>query len=210
MALTISNLGFYYNPNEWIFRNISFEVAEGERMGIFGYSGCGKTSLSKVLADFLPPKEGEILIDGERHRDRAFCPVQLIFQHPEKTMNPFWRMKDVLTESYTPEQKLLDMFGIRDEWMDRYPIELSGGELQRFSIVRALHPKTKYVIADEMTTMLDGITQAFILKNLLEIVRERKLGLIIISHEEAIINKICDKCLYMETNTIDSVDFPCS
>ncbi|MBQ9494243.1 MAG: ATP-binding cassette domain-containing protein [Treponema sp.] len=204
MALTAHDIGFYYNQNEWVFRNINFEVDRGERMGIFGYSGCGKTSLAKVLADFLSPKEGELRIDGEPHHSRSFRPVQLIFQHPEKTMNPLWRMKDILTESYTPDQTLLDTFGIRDEWFDRYPIELSGGELQRFSIVRSLHPHTKYIVADEMTTMLDGITQAAIWKSLLEIARTRNLGLIVISHEKAIIEKICDKCLVMETDTFIS------
>lgn len=74
--------------------------------------------------------------------------------------------------------------------------------MQRFSIVRAFNPKTKYLIADEMTTMLDGITQEFIWKNFLKIVKKRNIGLIIISHEKDIIEKICDKCLYMDTNKI--------
>lgn len=91
-------------------------------------------------------------------------------------MNPLWRMKKILEEAYIPEPELLETFGIREEWMDRYPIELSGGELQRFSIVRALHPQTKYLIADEMTTMLDAITQEFIWRSLLRIVKRRIWG----------------------------------
>lgn len=200
MSLSVKNLGFYYNKDEWVFRDINFELSEGESMGIFGYSGCGKTSLAKILADFIKPKEGEVQINGESHKEGEFRQVQLIYQHPEKIMNPLWRMKDILAESYTPDQELLNLFGIRDEWMERYPVELSGGELQRFSIVRALNPKTKYLIADEMTTMLDGITQAYIWKNLLKIVEERNLGLIVISHEDQIIKKICSKILYMEEN----------
>lgn len=202
MSLVVKNLGFYYEKEQWIFKDINFEISPGEVFGIFGYSGCGKTSLSKVLADFYPPVTGEILIDGHRHQKNAFKEVQLIYQHPEKTMNPLWRMKDILEESYVPSEELLEAFGIRAEWMQRYPIELSGGELQRFSIVRALNPKTKYLIADEMTTMLDGITQAFIWKTLLKIVKERQLGLIVISHEKTIIEKICDRCLYIETDTL--------
>lgn len=202
MSLIAKNLGIYYKKKEWIFQNINFEVSPGEILGIFGYSGCGKTTLSKVLADFLSPQEGEIFIDGKRHEHGKFREVQLIYQHPEKIMNPFWRMKKIIEESYQPDDALLEKFGIKQEWMDRYPVELSGGELQRFSIVRSLNPKTKYLIADEMTTMLDGITQAFIWENLLKIVKERKLGLIIISHEKDIIEKICDKCLYMETNIL--------
>jgi len=113
-------------------------------------------------------------------------------------MNPKWKMKDILNESYTPNQEILDAFGIRDEWMTRWPIELSGGELQRFSIVRALNPMTEYIIADEMTTMLDGITQAYIWKQLLSIVEKRNLGLIIISHEKELLKKICDRIYLME------------
>lgn len=202
MALSVKNLGFYYEKDQWVFRDLHFEVVPGEILGIFGYSGCGKTTLSKVLGDFLSPVTGDILIDGRHHQKHTFKEVQLIYQHPEKTMNPFWKMKDILAESYLPEAALLEHFGIREAWLDRYPLELSGGELQRFSIVRALNPKTKYLIADEMTTMLDGITQADIWKKLLNIVQERSLGLIVISHEKDIIEKICDKCLYMETDTM--------
>ena len=202
MALQVENLGFYYEKDKWIFKDINFELSQGEILGIFGYSGCGKTSLAKVLSDFLQPICGTVLIDGSIHQKNTFRKVQLIYQHPEKIMNPLWRMKEILEESYIPDQKLLDTFGIKQEWMERYPIELSGGELQRFSIIRAFHPKTKYLIADEMTTMLDGITQEFIWKKFLEIVKQRNLGLIVISHEKDIIEKICDKCLYMDTNTI--------
>ncbi|SQA14740.1 Methionine import ATP-binding protein MetN 2 [Streptobacillus moniliformis] len=120
-------------------------------------------------------------------------------------MNPLWKMKDILKESYKPDKELLELFGIKKEWLDRYPIELSGGELQRFSIVRAFNKKVKYLIADEMTTMLDGVTQEFIWKNFLKIVKERNIGLIIISHEKDIINKICDKCLYMDTKKIVNI-----
>lgn len=202
MALEAKNLGFYYHRDEWIFSGIDLEIQRGEILGIFGYSGCGKTSLSKVLADYLSPKAGTVLIDGKPHRKKHFREVKLICQHPEKIINPLWRMKKILEEAYVPDAELLQIFGIREEWMDRYPIELSGGELQRFSIVRSLHPQTKYLIADEMTTMLDAITQAFIWKNLLEIVKKRNLGLIVISHDKELVDHICDRCLYMKAGKI--------
>lgn len=202
MALEAKNLGFYYHRDEWIFSGIDLEIQRGEILGIFGYSGCGKTSLSKVPADYLSPREGTVLIDGKPHRKKHFREVQLICQHPEKIINPLWRMKKILEEAYVPDPELLQTFGIREEWMDRYPIELSGGELQRFSIVRSLHPQTKYLIADEMTTMLDAITQAFIWKNLLKIVKKRNLGLIVISHDKELVDHICDRCLYMKAGKI--------
>lgn len=202
MALVVKNLGFYYEKDKWIFEDISIKVKEGEILGVFGTSGSGKTSFAKILADFLKPLKGEVIVDGKKYQNNGFKEVQLIYQHPEKIMNPLWRMKDILEESYKPDKEILNAFGIKDEWMERYPVELSGGELQRFSIVRALNPNAKYIIADEMTTMLDGINQAFIWEKLLKIVKERNLGLIVISHDKDIINKICDKCLYMDNKII--------
>ena len=101
-------------------------------------------------------------------------------------------MRDVLTESYTPSQDILDAFEIREEWMNRWPIELSGGEQQRFCIVRALNPATKYIIADEMTTMLDAITQAKIWNAFLGICKQRDIGVIVVSHDTSLLNRLCD------------------
>lgn len=202
MSLIAENVGFYYKNDNWIFRRIHLKIEPNEIVGIFGYSGCGKTSLSKTLADFLKPSEGSITVDGAKHVSGTFRKVQLIYQHPEKIMNPLWRMKKILTESYIPDKEIMDTFGIQNEWLERYPIELSGGELQRFSIVRSLHPQTRYLIADEMTTMLDAITQAFIWKNILTVVKKRNIGLIVITHEIDIIKKICDRYFLMEDGKI--------
>lgn len=155
-----------------------------------------------MLAGFLHPRSGEVLVDGSNLPNKAFRPVQLIQQHPEKTMNPLWPMKKSLEEAYYPSRDLLDAFGIQEKWLNRRPSELSGGELQRFSIVRSLHPETKYLIADEMTTMLDSITQASVWKSLLEIVKDRNLGLIIISHDFDMLEKLCDACYMIEENRI--------
>ncbi len=198
MSLKANNLGFYYKKNEWLFKNVEFELSYGEILGISGYSGCGKTSLAKVLSNYLKPVNGQVLVDGEPFKDGVFQPVQLIYQHPEKVLNPKWKLKDLLCESYTPSQDIIDSFGIKEEWLERFPMEISGGEMQRFCIVRALNPQTKYIIADEMTTMLDAITQAKIWRQLLRICKERKIGLAIISHETEIISKLCDKVISLE------------
>lgn len=157
-----------------------------------------------MLAGFLHPKSGEVLVDGSNLPSKAFRPVQLIQQHPEKTMNPLWPMKKSLEEACYPSRDLLDAFGIQEKWLNRRPSELSGGELQRFSIVRSLHPETKYLIADEMTTMLDSITQASVWKSMLEIVKDRNLGLIVISHDFAMLEKLCNQCYMIEENRIVS------
>ena len=189
MALECKNLGFFYEKHTWIFRNIDITVEKGSAFGIAGRSGCGKTSLSKVLANHAK----QIQAGGKR----LFWPVQLIYQHPEKAVNPQWNIEKILTECYKPSPELLEHFGVKTEWFKRFPIELSGGELQRCLIVRALHPEVRYLIADEMTTMLDAVTQALIWKELLDVIKQRNIGLIIISHEQALIEKLCSDALYM-------------
>lgn len=200
MSLKGYELGFYFKQDEWLFRNLNIELSYGEILGISGYSGSGKTSLSRILANYLAPIEGTVEIDEECFAKNEAQPVQLIFQHPEKAVNPKWRMKDVLKESYEPDDAVLERFGIKKEWLSRYPIELSGGELQRFCIVRALHPNTKYIIADEITTMLDAVTQAAIWSELLNVCQERKIGLAVISHEPALLSRLCDRIISLNVS----------
>ncbi len=192
MQLRAEKVSFKYNDEgKWILKDVDFTINEGEIVGLIAPSGYGKTTLAKILAGYQSPNKGKVVIQG--HNKKGYNPVQLIFQHPEKAVNPKWKMKDILNEAYTPSKKLLESIGIEKEWLNRWPSELSGGELQRFCVVRALSPDTKFLIADEMTTMLDAITQAQILNVILDIVKKQNIGLIVISHEKAILDRICDR-----------------
>ncbi len=145
MNLEANNISFSYTKKKPILKDISLSLKNNEIIGLIGDSGSGKSTLCKILSGHISNYSGEVTIDNQKIPDKNFYPVQLIFQHPEKTMNPKWKMEKVLSESWTPTQELKDTFGLKDTWLTRWPNELSGGELQRFSILRALNPKTKFI-----------------------------------------------------------------
>lgn len=200
MQLRAEKISYKYNGSEkYVLENVDFEISSGEIVGLVAPSGFGKTTLAKILSGYEKPSSGRIIIDGQGKTRKGYNPVQLIFQHPEKAVNPKWKMGKVLNEAFTPSKELLEDMGIKDEWLTRWPNELSGGELQRFCVVRALSPETKFIIADEMTTMLDAITQAQIWNVVIDHVRKNKVGLVVISHEKALIERLCDRVVNLES-----------
>ncbi|MEC0123571.1 ABC transporter ATP-binding protein [Paenibacillus pabuli] len=200
MPLEARKTGYRYGKDAWVFQDISMEIQQGEVVGLWGPSGCGKTSLGRILAGYVEPMTGQVLLDGKPFPNAGACPVQLVFQHPEKAVNPRWRMRRVLKEAAIEDQELLDALGIHENWLDRRPGELSGGELQRFCVARALGTVTRYLIADEMTTMLDAITQAQIWHTVMNIARQRNLGLLVISHDGNLLERLCDRIVQMPTS----------
>lgn len=191
----------YRHQKDWLFRQINLEVQPGEIVGLYGRNGAGKSTLARLLAGYLRPAEGHILVDGQAAPEKGYHPVQLIWQHPEKAVNPKMKMKKILAEGNPENYSMQQMLGIQDTWLDRWPSELSGGELQRFSLARALGPQTKYIIADEITTMFDAITQAQIWHSLLEISRERQIGILVISHSQPLLERISSRLVHFHDLT---------
>lgn len=200
MRLEAKNISFrYLSEGRPILNQVDFTVESGRRVGLVAPSGFGKTTFCKILAGYEKPDSGQVLLDGKLLSEfTGYCPVQMIWQHPELSVNPRRRLKTVLEEGDWPvpedgsRAQITGGLGIEEEWMDRFPVEVSGGELQRFCIARALGRGTKILLADEITTMLDLITQGQIWGFLLEEIKKRGISLVAVSHSEDLLEKICE------------------
>ena len=195
MKLEGKNLTFQYDKGERkILKHLHIVLESGERLGMAAPSGFGKTTCCKILSGYEQPDEGEVLLDGRPlSAYKGYCPVQMIWQHPEMVVNPRLRMKEVLAEGDKLEQRVIEGLGIEPDWLNRYPAELSGGELQRFCIARALGAGTRFVLADEISTMLDLITQSQIWSFLVQEVESRGIGLLAVSHSTPLLEQVCTR-----------------
>ncbi|WP_154140836.1 ATP-binding cassette domain-containing protein [Photobacterium damselae] len=167
----------------------------GDIIGICGESGCGKSTLASVLSGYQKLDAGELNVP--LHLKGQANPVQWIEQHPEKTFDPHWTIAQSLKEAYRKQDIipfLLD-YQIHSTWLERYPRQLSGGELQRINILRAMVPSTQFLICDEITAQLDSITQQQLWQTVMQEVKDRNIGLLIISHQEALLRKLCDRII---------------
>jgi peptide/nickel transport system ATP-binding protein len=171
--------------------HVSFEVAKGETLGLVGESGCGKSTVARLIAGLYTPSEGRIEFSGRR--------LQMIFQDPYASLNPRWRVRKIIAEPmiFLPEKKPVAEFlvqvGLSPDDAERYPHEFSGGQRQRISIARALAGEPELLICDEPTSALDVSVQAQIL-NLMAALQER-LGLtyVFISHNLAVVSLVADR-----------------
>lgn len=195
MLLEAKNISFRYGKDtKQILDQFSLSVESRERVGIIAPSGFGKTTFCKILAGYEKADSGEILLDGKPLSSyKGYCPVQMIWQHPEQAVNPRLHMRAVLEEGDEIEERIIRGLGIEDDWLNRYPTELSGGEMQRFCIARALGKRTKFILADEITTMLDLITQSQLWSFLIKEVQEREIGLLAVSHSMPLLQNVCTR-----------------
>ncbi|WP_165251571.1 ATP-binding cassette domain-containing protein [Adlercreutzia sp. ZJ304] len=197
--LEARNVVFRYGHDKPIYDNFSVQVKRSERLYLDARSGFGKTTLCRLLAGYEQPEAGGIYIDGDPLPQRGVCPVQLIGQHPERTLDARMRMRNSLAEAGSYDKALLARLGIRKEWLSRFPHELSGGELQRFCIARALMANPSYLIADEISTMLDAVTQVHIWNVILEECQRRELGLVFTTHSRSLADRIATRTLCLES-----------
>lgn len=201
MALVADRITFGYERSRCLYREFSCSIEPGEHVALVAPSGAGKTTLCRLLGGYLKPWSGRIVVDGEPLDDAGFRgprPVQLLWQHPEQAFDPRLRVERSLAEAgfdATAEasRNLAMSFGVQQAWLNRFPHELSGGELMRLCLVRALSANPRYLICDEISAMLDAVTQAQIWHRLIEIAGERDMGLVVVSHSDALLDRIATR-----------------
>jgi peptide/nickel transport system ATP-binding protein len=197
----------------WAVRGVDITVARGEMVAVVGESGCGKSTLARMLLGLLPPSAGEIRIDGEtpaRLGRRGIARlVQPVFQDPAMALNPRRRVGDIIglplrvqrlgSRTDRAEQVVAAMrqMGLTPALADRYPGQLSGGQRQRVAIARALIAQPKVLVCDEPTSALDVSVQAQILNLLQDLRAELHLGMVLISHNLAVVEHIADRVVIM-------------
>ena len=181
-----------------LWQGLSLTVKAGERLGISAPSGYGKTTLGRVLAGWQPVRgSGEIRLDGQPvpEQVKGYNPIQLVPQHPELTFNPYRTTGQALWDVWRPDDAMLARFMVKPAWLGRKPGQLSGGELARIALLRALDPRTRLLVADEVTAQLDPQIQRQLWQELMRECEQRGLGMVIFSHQQALLRQICHRVL---------------
>ena len=174
---------------------VDLEVERGETLALVGESGCGKSTVARLIVGLYPPTEGRIEYHGRR--------MQMIFQDPYASLNPRWRVKDIVAEPIRVLDiqadiekrvgELLVQVGLSADDAERYPHEFSGGQRQRISIARALAGEPDLLICDEPTSALDVSVQAQILNLMTDLQRRLGLTYVFISHNLAVVSQVADR-----------------
>lgn len=215
--------GLWSTPKSWIkaIDGVSFQIRKGENFGLVGESGCGKTTLGRIILRLLQPTSGNIRLNGveiTRLNRREMRPlrrdVQMIFQDPHSSLDPRMTVATIVTEPLRAFQKvgkqqlrsraadLLEKVGLKTADLDKYPHAFSGGERQRIGIARALCLNPSLIIADEPVSALDMSIQAQVLNLLTDLKVSFDFSSLIISHDLSVVNHMCERVAVMYLGVI--------
>ncbi len=216
--LTCRQVSYSYNGQEPAVQDISLNLHPGETLGLTGPSGCGKSTLCHLILGLMSPQQGEIFFGDKPLTDlkrKRTIPrhIQLVMQNPETAFDPNKTMnyslnelrhflpidKDLLAEDISRTLSLLEL---EAGMLPRRPEELSGGQLQRFAILRALLMKPKLLILDEVTSMLDTLVQAKIIHLLAHLKEKLGLSYLMVSHDRELLRHFSDRVLTMRRGQI--------
>lgn len=195
--------------------DVSFTIGRQEILGLVGESGCGKSTIARVLMNIYQPSAGRILFDGidttdariyRANRQKLACERQMIFQDSASSLNPRMRVADIITEPLsiwhikTPRENLrkeaafqLHYIGLDESYLDKYPAQLSGGQRQRVAIARAVAMNPKLLVADEPIASLDVSIQAQIINLFSHLREEHGFSILFIAHDLAMVEYLCDR-----------------
>ena len=207
--------------------DVTFDVFEGETLGLVGESGSGKSTIAKIITGLIKPSSGLIsYYNDQLYNDRNIYQskysrgqIQMIFQDPYSSLNPRFKVKDIIAEPLKFYQKdltqedlhsnihdLIDIAGMSRQSLDRYPHEFSGGQRQRISIARALATRPRLLICDEPTSALDVSIQAQILNLLKDIQDELHLTMLFISHDLPVIRQMCNRIVVLKDGNVCEIN----
>ncbi len=229
--LSVSNItATYGSDGKAVLNNVSLTMNQGETLGIIGESGSGKTTLGRVISGLMPPSKGQVELKGRvlnkdcQQRPREdLREIQFVFQIAETALNPRHRIRQILgrpldfylglsgKQAEARIIELLDLVELSADYIDRFPRELSGGQLQRINLARALAAEPRLIICDEITSALDTLVSRSIIELLLNIKNRLGVAYIFISHDLSTVAKIADTLAVMrygeivEFDTIDKV-----
>ena len=207
--------------------DVTFDVFEGETLGLVGESGSGKSTIAKIITGLIKPSSGLIsYYNDQLYNDRNIYQsqysrgqIQMIFQDPYSSLNPRFKVRDIIAEPLKFYQKdltqedlqsnihdLIDIAGMSRQSLDRYPHEFSGGQRQRISIARALATRPRLLICDEPTSALDVSIQAQILNLLKDIQDELHLTMLFISHDLPVIRQMCNRIVVLKDGNVCEIN----
>ncbi|KWU56439.1 peptide ABC transporter ATP-binding protein [Bacillus mycoides] len=210
--------GFISREKQKILKEVSFECRNGECLGIIGESGSGKSTLGRLILGIEKPDRGKVLFEGELVEDRTvrLGNISAVFQDYTSSINPFFTVEEAIMEPLKTQKKnrkdynskidnLLIQVGLNTLYRKKYPHELSGGEIQRVCIARAISTEPKCILLDEAISSLDVSVQKQVLDLLKQLRRIYNMSYIFITHDIQAATYICDRIIIFKDGQIEEI-----